>query len=48
MGRFEDVDDHVDAVEDLEPDFLHLLGEDLGLEDDGVVLSERGSTLTHL
>ena len=35
---FQNVDDHINVVEDFDPDFLKLFGHNLGLEDDRVVL----------
>lgn len=48
LGGFEHVDERVDIVEDFDPDLLEFFGHELGLEDDGVVLSGGVCTLTHL
>jgi hypothetical protein len=38
LGGFEEIDDSVDIVKDLDPYFLEFSGHELGLEDNGVVL----------
>ncbi len=48
LRGLEHVDKRVDIVEDFDPYLLELLGHELGLEDDGVILNWGMFTLTHL